>query len=168
MSKERLATSRAAGGHHHRLGQLVGTWAGTAKTWFEPGVLADESPIEGTIRPALDGRFVVHEYRGSLQGKPLSGMAIHGYHLDLERFETAWIDSFHVGTAVMSSVGDGRTADGMSVLGHYPDPTGGPSWGWRTRIEMPDPDHLIIIHDNITPDGDESRAVEIRYVRQSS
>lgn len=26
----------------------------------------------------------------------------------------------------------------FSVLGHYPDPGGGPPWGWRTEIEVHD------------------------------
>lgn len=165
MSHDKLARSQAPGGPHHRLAQLVGAWAGTARTWFEPGVLADESPIEGTIRPALDGRFAIHEYRGSLKGKPLSGLALHGYHIDLEQFETAWVDSFHTGTSIMLSTGTG--APQMAVLGHYSVP-GGEPWGWRTEIDVPDADHLVITHYNITPDGQEAKAVEIRYTRQPS
>lgn len=164
MSK--LAQSQAPGGPHHRLAQLAGAWAGTARTWFEPDKLADASPIAGMIRPVLDGRFVVHEYRGSMQGKPLTGIAIHGYHIDLDRYETAWIDSFHCGTAIMLSLGERRDDDApVSVLGHYSVP-GSEPWGWRTAIEMPDPDHLVITHYNIMPDGTEARAVEIQYTRQ--
>ena len=161
-----LAQSLVPGGAHYRLAQLAGTWAGTARTWFEPDKLADASPITGTIRPALDGRFVIHEYRGSLQGKPLVGMAIHGYHIDFDRYETAWIDSFHCGTSILFSTGERRDDDGpMSVLGHYAVP-GGEPWGWRTALEMPDPDHLVITHYNIMPGSAEARAVEIQYTRQ--
>lgn len=164
MSK--LAQSQAPGGAHHRLAQLAGSWAGTARTWFEPDKLADASPIAGTIRPVLDGRFAVHEYRGSLQGKPLTGIAIHGYHIDLDRYETAWIDSFHCGTAIMLSLGERRGDDApLSVLGQYSVP-GSEPWGWRTAIEMPDPDHLVITHYNVMPGGAEARAVEIQYTRQ--
>jgi hypothetical protein len=167
MSK--LVQSLAPGGVHYRLAQLAGTWAGTARTWFEPDKLADTSPITGTIRPVLDGRFVVHEYRSSLQGKPLTGMAIHGYHIDLDRYETAWIDSFHCGTSIMFSHGERRPGDDgdapLSVLGHYVVP-GSEPWGWRTTLEMPDPDHLVLTHYNIIPGGGEARAVEIQYTRQ--
>jgi hypothetical protein len=162
-------------GPHRFLNALVGAWQGTARTWFQPDELADESSISGTIRAALGGRFVIHEYQGSLQGKPLAGLAIHGYHNDFQRFETAWVDSFHMGTGNMMSVGEsGATsanANGAreaSVLGHYSLPApGSPTWGWRTTLGMPDRDHLIITHYNITPEGQEARAVEIAYTRVS-
>lgn len=73
------------------------------KTWFEPGKLADESPVKGTIRPVLDGRFAVYEYDGSLEGKPCVGMMIIGYSQFEQKFQAAWIDSFHNGTSIMFS-----------------------------------------------------------------
>lgn len=168
MKKDDLLRSQASGGPHHRLLAMVGQWHGTARTWFAPNELADESPISGTIRAVLGGAFVVHEYSGSLQGKPLAGMAIHGYHIDTGMFEIAWIDSFHNGTAIMTSRDDGMGGHTrMSVLGHYADPAGGPDWGWRTQVEMPDSDHMVIVHYNITPGGDEAKAVEIQYIRVS-
>ena len=55
------------------LKSLVGSWAGTCRTWFEPGELADESQVKGTIRPLLDSRFFRHEYEGTIQGRPRHG-----------------------------------------------------------------------------------------------
>ncbi len=48
------------------LKSLVGSWEGTCRTWFELGTLADESQVNGTIRPVLDGRFFRHECRQGL------------------------------------------------------------------------------------------------------
>jgi hypothetical protein len=162
---ERLQQSLAPGGGHALLASLVGEWDGMAKTWFEPDVLADESPWRGRIRPVLGGRFVLHEYEGQMGGERFEGVAIHGYDLESGRFTTAWIDGFHTGTAIMCSEGE-RTPDGFSVLGSYRVPDSAP-WGWRTEIEVTDADHIVITMYNVSPGGEESKGVETRYARRA-
>ena len=153
---------------HRYLARLIGSWEGISRTWFEPGQLADESPITGTIRPVLDGRFVAHEYESSLQGKRIVGMAIHGYAIQRKKFVTVWIDGFHMGTDIMlSEGGDEVKGDGFSVLGSYGDPAGESRWGWRTEVELQGEDALTITHYNIDPEGEEARAVEIQYKRKA-
>ena len=66
-------------GPHALLARAVGSWRGTLRTWFEPDVLADESPISGEIRSVLGGRFVAHEYSYELQGAQYEGLALHGF-----------------------------------------------------------------------------------------
>ncbi len=68
MTKETFETSKVSAAHH-QLNQLTGIWEGMTKTYFEPNVLADESPMHGTIKQVLGGRFIIHEYSGSLSGK---------------------------------------------------------------------------------------------------
>ncbi|MFY0580084.1 DUF1579 domain-containing protein [Cystobacter fuscus] len=167
MTKPSLEQSQAEGGLHHQLSKLVGEWEGVTRTWFEPDTLEDESVWRGTIRPVLGGRFVVHEYEGAFKGKPLAGMAIYGYHLDPERYEMAWVDSFHSGTGIMFSTGS-RGGQGYAVQGSYAAPSG-PPWGWRTEIHQPEPDRLLITHYNIPPEGQgpETKAVETEYRRRA-
>jgi len=62
---EKFETSKATG-MHFQLSKLVGEWEGTAKTWFEPDKIADESPMRGSMRLVLGGRFIMHEYKGSM------------------------------------------------------------------------------------------------------
>jgi hypothetical protein len=149
---------------HHLLALLVGDWQGTARTWFEPGKLADESPIQGSFRSILGGRFVQYEYHGHLQGAPFEGAAIYGFDPARNCFESSWIDSFHMGSTMMFSQGM-RTSTGFWVLGAYADPRGGPDWGWRTTIEIVNPDQIAIRAYNITPEGQEDLAVEAVYQR---
>lgn len=149
---------------HHSLAQLAGHWRGTSKLWFEPDKLADESPVAGSVQLILDGRFAIYLYQGSIEGEAQHGMFTFGYNTTLEQYEASWVDSFHNNTAIMFCIGNARE-NGFWVLGSYPDPTGGPDWGWRTEVELLDENHLVITAYNILPDGGEAKATEARLER---
>jgi hypothetical protein len=155
------------GGRHHFLAQLVGRWTGKARLWFEADQLADESPVAGSIRSVLGGRFLVHEYENTIENRRVEGLALIGHDCEADRYEVAWVDSFHNGTRIMLSVEpEGSSRSEFSVLGSYGDGQGGPDWGWRTSIHLPEPDHMILRHFNISPQGDEALAVEFDYQRE--
>ena len=151
-------------GPHFQLSRLVGEWKGTTKTWFDPSKLEDESPINGTMRLILDGRFIMHEYQSSFGDKSLSGIAIFGYDLNTQKYQCAWMDTFHNGTAIMFSKGN-KGDEGINVLGSYAyiTPETEQHWGWRTQLEMISDSEMVITAYNISPEGQESKATETNY-----
>jgi hypothetical protein len=149
---------------HHFLAQLAGGWAGTSRRWGEPEDLMGEAPMIGTIQLVLEGRFALFLYQSAVEGESQHGMFTFGYNTLTDQYETSWVDSWHNNTAIMFCVGI-PTENGFSVLGSYPDLTGGPDWGWRTVVELLDLDHLIITGYNIHPEGGEARATEARLTR---
>ena len=151
-------------GPHFQLSRLVGNWKGTTKTWFDPSKLEDESPITGTMRLILDGRFIMHEYQSSFGDQSLSGIAIYGFDLNTQKFQCAWMDTFHNGTAIMFSKGN-KGEEGINVLGSYAYITTEieQHWGWRTQLDIISDSEIVITAYNISPEGQETKATETNY-----
>jgi hypothetical protein len=159
-----MTFNKQSGSPHHFLSQLAGGWTGTSKLWLEPDKLADESPVLGTITLILEGRFAIYLYQGSIEGEAQHGMFTVGYNTLTDQYEASWVDSFHTNTAIMFCTGS-TIENGFQVLGGYPDPTGGPDWGWRTEVELVDADHLVITAYNIHPEYGEAKATEAKLTR---
>jgi len=159
-----IAEHRATDSPHHFLRQLAGGWSGIARTWQDPTAEPSTGRVQGSIQVILDGRFILYLYESSVQGEPQHGMFTFGYDTTTDQYQASWVDSFHNNTAIMYCVGNARE-HGFFVQGNYPDLAGGPDWGLRTEVELPDPDHLKITAYNISPEGMESLATQTELTR---
>jgi len=74
------------------------------------------------------------------------------------------VDDFHMNYGIMFSEGE-ATERGFVVTGSYDVAPDTPPWGWKTVFEVIGEDHLTITAYNVTPDGQEAKAVETQYVR---
>lgn len=146
------------------LKSLVGSWEGVCRTWLEPGKLADESKITGRFLPLLDGRFLRHEYEAMMQGRSRYGFETIAFNSMAQQFQISWIDDFHTNNSIMFFEGD-ATDRGFFVSGTYDAGPDSPPWGWKTVFEIIDDEHLTITAYNITPEGEEAKAVETVYHR---
>ncbi len=149
---------------HPHLAQLEGEWLGMTKTWFEPDKLTDESPWQGEFKMVLGGRFLLYTYQGSLHGDSFEGITLLGYNPQRNRYEMAWVDSFHNGSTIMFSHG-GEKEGVFNVKGSFFTGPGSPDWGWRTEIQPQENGELIITHYGITPEGQEWKGIETSYKR---
>jgi hypothetical protein len=151
---------------HRRLARMVGEWAGECRLWFERDMLAAESTQRGTLRCVLGGRFLLHDYVWAFDGRRYAGLALLGYHVDARRWECAWVDSFHTGTAILQAQAEspGEPVH-FSVLGRHGETEPGAACRWRTEIDQPEDDRLSIVMTRLSPSGEETRAVEVDYRR---
>lgn len=148
-----------------KFSSMLGDWTGICRTWFQPGVLADESPVEGHFFRNLPGGFLRHQYTSTLQGKPRLGEETLMFNPVKKRFECVWLDTFHMSYGIMFSEGD-ATKDGWFVVGSYDVAADAPRWGWKTVYQIVEEQSLQITAFNVSPEGQSDKAIELVYTRR--
>jgi hypothetical protein len=146
--------------HHALLHAMRGKWRGTTTTWFDPLKTPEESPTDARVELLLGGRFVRLTYASSVMGTKHAGEMTFA-HAD-DHFHIAWLDSFHTSNAITPLDG-ARGKNDISCLGSYA--AGTETWGWRIAAAVNDKGELVVQEWNISPSGQEDRAIEMRLTR---
>lgn len=138
----------------------AGTWSGRSTLQDPENGIAQHSESGATITPVLQGRFARLDYTWSYRGKPQEGSILIGHDPNADLYTGHWIDSWHMGYALMACTGalSGTT---LSLVGSYAAPPG-PDWSWRIEIGGREQE-LRITMFNIWPEGREELAVEAVY-----
>jgi hypothetical protein len=149
-----------------QLKSLTGKWKGTNKLWLDPAAPAKESESELEISLAINGRFTRLVYGWAYEGETQEGLLLVGSAGQAFQVQAIWMDSWHMQDGFMVCEGSMVPNGGFSVKGTYAAPPG-PDWGWRIALALQDTETLQLSMYNITPDGQESLAVETIYRRIS-
>jgi len=131
----------------------AGEWRGTVSTWFEPGAEAIVGEITATTSRLLDGPTTRIGYKSFVNEHRSDGVMLFGKDIATLLPCLAWVDTFHTGSNMMLFAAG---PDG-ALVGSYA--AGEEMWRWRIVIQAGD--ELRIEHFNITPAGEEARAIEV-------
>ncbi|MFN2490464.1 MAG: DUF1579 family protein [Actinomycetota bacterium] len=82
----------------------VGEWDGTANSWFEPRGAWRRITVARNHSTSAGWPRHLARVQGSLGGEPLSGAAIYAHDPGKDKFHSAWVDTFHMGDGIMSSI----------------------------------------------------------------
>lgn len=138
----------------------AGTWTGINKLQDPHSNIQEESASTAEIKPILAGKFVRIDYTWQYKEAPQEGMMLVGFETKTNTINVYWIDSWHMGDAVMHCTGKDNEGY-LSVMGSYAAPPG-PDWGWRINL-FADNKTFRIEMFNIWPEGKEEPAVTMSY-----
>jgi hypothetical protein len=149
------------------LDKLVGKWRGVNRlhtTWV-PENPVRESVTRAIVELTARGRFLKFEYDWTFDNALQEGLILIGDEQASDSIKAFWIDSWHLSDKFMVSEG-ARTPDGtISLKGFYAVPDH-PDWGWRTDLEPEHENSFKITMYNVSPEGEETLAVEMEFERQ--
>lgn len=150
--------------HEELFGRFVGRWRGSSSLFLDPEGEGDTQPSWVEVVEVARGNFLRVDYYWTVDEVVEEGVLLIGFDPKRPRYEAAWIDSWHMSRAMMFGIGEpGETFDvrGTYAVSGYPD------WGWRVRLEAED-DRLRLLMWNISPEGEEARAVVGGYEREAA
>ena len=142
---------------------LAGRWTGTNQLWLPPATTPYDSTSTATIASVVAHKFIQINYTWVFEDAPQEGMLLVGTETATNKATVVFVDSWHMGEAVMVCTGLYEADGTVNVRGSY-GVEGSEDWGWRIVLE-PGPDTFRLAMFNIDPAQEEMLAVEVHYVR---
>jgi hypothetical protein len=142
-------------------GPLVGRWEGQSTLYLDPDQDGDTQPSTVEVTPAANGKALLVNYVWHVDDAPERGTMLVERDPKQPGCRAAWVDSWHQNQVMM--VLTGSIPDAVDMYGKY-QAEGWPEWGWRIRLEANEGRFRLLMW-NITPEGQEGRAVVGEYTR---
>jgi hypothetical protein len=143
---------------------LHGSWDGNNRLhlpWLPTPTLDSSGTAE--VSPRIAGQFLEIAYTWSYEGEAHEGLLILSGDKKTDAVSAFWSDSWHMAHKVMICEGSVKDDGRIDLKGHYKVPDH-PDWGWRTEL-IPNADSLIYNMYNVSPENEESIAVEMKLKR---
>lgn len=135
------------------LRELANTqWIGQGELWLDR--VGNEAHL---CECKIELQEAAIHYHWSYEGKPQTG------RIELRPDGADFTDSWHSPTPMAFSTGANRWSL-VDVIGTY-RAGDGPDWGWRITLSHRPSDELVLQMTNITPWGEEGRAVRMTCKR---
>ena len=148
---------------------LINALSAARGLWRGTNVLQDPitggpetTPTTAAVTSIVGGRFWRIAYTWFYQNTPQEGEMIVSYQSKTDVATVYWLDTWHTSDSVMVCTGTAGDDGVVSVVGSFPAPPG-PDWGWRIVVEPVGRESLRVVMHAISPEGEESLAVEATY-----
>lgn len=154
---------------HHKLAKAAGDWNIKSTRWEYPGAEPVHNTMTASLKPILDGRYMVETVKGEFdmgEGHmmPFEGKSISGFDNLTGKYVFCWVDTFMTGIMF----GEGTSSDDGKTITYYSKNAPNPITGEYDTTKM-------VSHDkgnkNVSeffrkgPDGSWFKEMELVYTR---
>jgi hypothetical protein len=153
----------APGPEHKLLEQFEGKWDAKMTGWFGPDMVTGGGTMTNTL--VLDGRFLRHEFRGTMAGQRFEGLGYWGYDRAKKEWHGSWMDTWSTGMMASHSGTYDPRARAWTSMGTYFNPQTMQEEKQKEVVTLLDSETHKMEMFMIDPDGTEHKSLEILYTR---
>lgn len=165
MAMQRWQAYMAPGPAHEQLAKHAGEWTWESTMWMAPDAPPQKSAGTMSGRMIMDGRYLVEDWNGVVNGMPFQGHGMTGYDNAKGQYFDTWVDNF--GTGVMTSWGTLDEATHTTTMnGSAMDPIAGKEQPVRSVTKEVDDDNFVLEMYGAGPDGKEMKMMELHAKRK--
>jgi hypothetical protein len=157
--------SAMPGEHHKYMEAMTGEWQMSGKSWMSEAMEPVIWSGTATKEMFMGGRFLREDVISEMMGQPFEGVGVMGYNNVTKKYWYAWLDSMSTGLFLSEGTSDDK-GKVFTLVGDYDDPMTGMKQKSKTVLTIVDENKHTYVSYMIGPNGEETKSMEITYVRQ--